>query len=68
VDYIKQSVVNKDCTISCGGDILQLKYNGEMIYISFETRIVHEKLPSDLVFAYAVLKNIRWHSLAYGIV
>jgi hypothetical protein len=67
LDYIKQSVLDKECTISCGGVIFQLKYNGEMIYISFETRIVREKLPSDLVFAYAVLKNIRLHSLAYGI-
>jgi hypothetical protein len=59
--------VDRECTISCGGDIFQLKYNGEMIYILFETRIVREKLSSDLVFAYAVLKNILLHSLAYGI-
>jgi hypothetical protein len=68
LDYIKQSVVDRECTISCAGDIFQLKYNCEMIYISFETRIVREKLPSDLLFAYAVLKNIRLHSLAYEIV
>jgi hypothetical protein len=35
LDYIKQSVVDKDCTISCGGDIFQLKCNGDTIYISF---------------------------------
>jgi hypothetical protein len=64
LDCIKLCIVDKECTISCGGDIFQLKYNGEMIYISFETIIVREILPSDLVFAYAVLKNIRLHSLA----
>jgi hypothetical protein len=65
--YIKLCIVDKECTISCGGDIFQLKYEGEVIYISFETRISRGKLPSDLVFVYAVLKNIRFHSLAYGI-
>jgi hypothetical protein len=61
--YIKQFIADKECNISCGGDIFQLKYNSEMIYISFETRIVREKLPSDLIFTYAVLKNIHLHSL-----
>jgi hypothetical protein len=67
LEYIKKYIADKGCTISCGGEIFQLKYD-EIISISYETRIIHEKLPSDLVFAYAVLKNIRLHSLAYGIV
>jgi hypothetical protein len=31
LDYIKQSVDDRECTLSCGGDIFQLKYNGEII-------------------------------------
>jgi hypothetical protein len=67
LDFIKHCIADKECTITCGGDIFQLKYNGEIIYMLFETINVREKLPSDRVFAYAVLKNIRLHSLAYGI-
>ena len=67
LDYIKKCVTVKKCTISQGGDIFQLSYCGEIIYISFEAKILFEKHPSDQVFAYAVLKNIRLKSLAYGI-
>jgi hypothetical protein len=40
LDYIKQCKAEKECTISRGGDIFQLKYNGDIICILFETRIV----------------------------
>src|SRR5215469_7097578 len=64
----KECIVNKECTIPRVGDIFQLTHNGETIYISFETRIVQGKLPSELVWVHAMLQKIILHSLAYGIV
>ena len=63
-DYIKQCISNRKCTISHTENYFQLSSGGETIYISFEPRIVHEKL----VFAHSVLSKIRLSSLAYGIV
>jgi len=67
-DYIKQCISNRKCIISHTGNYFQLSSGGETIYISFETRIVSEKLPSALVFAHSMLSKIRLSSLAYGIV
>jgi hypothetical protein len=63
-DYIKQCISYRKCTISHTRNYFQLSYGGETIYISFEARIVHEKLLS----AHSVLSKICLSSLAYGIV
>jgi len=67
-DYIKQCISNHKCTISHTGNYFQLSSGRETICIKFEARIVHEKLPSALVFAHSVLSKMRLSSLAYGIV
>ena len=67
-DYIKQCISNRKCTISHTENYFQLSSGGETIYITFEAKILHEKLPSALVFAPSVLSKIRLSSLAYGIV
>jgi hypothetical protein len=46
-DYIEN-------VLSHTGDYFQLSSNGETIAITFETKIIHGKLSSELTFAYAV--------------
>jgi hypothetical protein len=65
---IQQCVADKKHTISDTGNNFLISYHNEIIYISFEVRIVHTVLPSTLTFAYNVLNKIRISSLAYGIV
>jgi len=67
-DFIKQCISNRKCTISHTGDYYQLSSGGKTIYITFEARIVREKLPPALVFEHSVLGKIRLSSLAYRIV
>jgi hypothetical protein len=40
----------------------------EKVVITFESRFLHGKLPTILLFTYAVLNKIRLLSLTYGIV
>jgi hypothetical protein len=41
--------------------------NGEVI-LTFQEKILTEKLPSELTFAHGILNKIRLSSLTYGIV
>jgi len=38
------------------------------VEISFEARLIHGQLPSELIFAQSVLRRMRLPSLAYGVV
>jgi len=38
------------------------------VEISFEARLIHVELPSELIFAQSVLKTMSLSSLAYGVV
>ena len=38
-----------------------------VVVISFEARLIHDELPSKLMFAQNVLKGLQLSSLAYGI-
>jgi len=58
----------KKYTISHKENCFQLTSGKETIVISLEARIVHEKLPSELTYAYSVLSKTRMSSLAYGMV
>jgi hypothetical protein len=64
--YVQQCVMGKKDTISDTGNNLKISYNNEIIYITFEARIVHTELRSTLTFAYNVLNKIRISSLSYG--
>jgi hypothetical protein len=66
--YIQQCVEGKNYTIRDTGNNLLISYDNEIIFISFETRIVHTELPSTLTLAYNVLPKMRISSLAYGTV
>jgi hypothetical protein len=66
--YIRQCVEGKNYTISDTGNNLLITYDKEIIFISFETRIVHTQLPSALTLPYNILTKMRIASLAYGIV
>jgi len=66
--YIEKCISGRKCTISHTGNYFQLMSVEETVLISFEARIVHEKLPSELTYAYSVLSKILISSLAYGIV
>jgi len=66
-DYIEKCISSRKCTISHTGNYFQLTSGEETILMSFEARIVHEKLPSALAFAHSVLSKICISSLAYGI-
>jgi len=46
----------------------KLSSGGKSISASFETKTIHGRLPSSLIFAQSVLKKIHLSSLAYGIV
>ena len=58
-DYIKQCISNRKYTISHKENYFQLSSGGETNYITFEARIIHEKLPSAILFAHSVLSKIR---------
>jgi hypothetical protein len=66
--YIQQCVVGTNYTISDTGNNLLISYDNEIIFISFETRIVHTELRSTLTLAYNILTKMRISSLACGIV
>jgi hypothetical protein len=66
--YIQQCVEGKNYTTCDTGNNLLISYDNEIIFISFETRIVHTELPSIITLAYNVLTKMRISSLAYGIV
>jgi len=42
VDYVKQCISNRKCTISHTKNYFQLSSGGETLYITFVARIVHE--------------------------
>ena len=70
-DYIKKCIASKDCCVSYKthtGCYFKLSSGGETIAVSFETKTIHGRLPSSLIFAQSVLKKIHLSSLAYGIV
>jgi len=60
-DYVKQCISNRMCTISHTKNYFQLSSGGEKIYIKFEARIVHEKLPSALYpsFVACILNSVK---------
>ena len=69
--HIKKCIASKDCCISYKAHTecyFKLSSGGKTIAIKFETRIIHERLPSSLIFSQGVLKKIGLSSLAYGIV
>jgi len=47
-DYIEKCISGRKCTISLTGNYFQLTSSEEESLISFEAKIVHEKLPSEL--------------------
>ena len=46
----------------------QLSSGCDTVAISFEARLIHGQLPSELTFAQSVLKTMRLSSLVYGVV
>ena len=63
VDYIEKYILGKNCIISHTGNYFLLSSGTETIVISFEVRITHGKLLSELTFAYSVLNKIYLSSL-----
>jgi len=55
------------CYLSDRGRLFQISYQGEEIFIYFETRLF-PKFPSELMFDQSVLKDINLGCLAYGVV
>ena len=66
-DYIEQCISGKECTISFKfnkGDYFRLSFGSKTIVISFEARLIHGQLTSELIFAHGMLKTIvyrLWH-------
>jgi hypothetical protein len=68
-NYLKKSISSIQCSISFKSqtnNYFVLTSGKEKIVITFESR--YGKLPSKLMFTYAVLNEIRLSSLTYGIV
>ena len=69
-NYIEKCISNKECGVSYksdSGHSYQLSFQGESVFICFQQRLF-PKLPSELIFAQSVLKNIQLDCLAYGII
>jgi hypothetical protein len=67
----KKCISNTQCSISFKShrdNYFVLTSGEENVVITFESRFLHGKLPSKLLFTYAVLNKIRLSSLTYGIV
>jgi len=61
-DYIEKCICDKECSVSYKSDsgrLFQISYQGESIFIYFETRLL-PNLPSELMFAQSVLKKYSW--------
>jgi hypothetical protein len=46
----------------------QLSSGCDTVEISFDVRLIHGKLPSELISAQSVLRRMRLSSLSYGVV
>jgi hypothetical protein len=68
-DYIEKCIADKECCVcyeSDTGKYIRLSCGSELIALSFETRLIHGQLPSELIFAQGVLKSTiivsgLWH-------
>ena len=75
--YIEKCIAGKECTFKLltehhfrlvKANSFQLSSGCDTVAISFEARLIHGQLPSELIFAQSVLKRMRLSSLAYGVV
>ena len=69
-NYIENCIGDKECGVSYKshtGNYFQLSFQSATIFISYEQR-AFPKLPSELIFAQRVLKQIELGCLAYAIV
>jgi hypothetical protein len=71
--YLEKCISNTQCFISYTykshtNNYFVLTSGEEKFVITFKSRFLHGKLPSELLFTYAVLNKIRLLSLTYGIV
>jgi hypothetical protein len=60
--YTEKCIAGKECSIPCKSHTetyYRLSSDGETIAISFEARLIHGQVPSELILAYGVFKNIR---------
>ena len=69
-NYTEKCIGDKECCVrykSQTRHCFQITYQSETILISFQARLF-SKLPSKIIIAQRVLKNIQLGCLAYGIV
>jgi hypothetical protein len=70
-NYLEKCISNTQCSISFKShtsNYFMLTSGEEKVVITFESRFLHGKLPSKLLFTYTVLKKICLSFLTYGIV
>ena len=71
-EYIEKCIAGSKCSVSYTKhteDTFHLSSsNGDSVIVSFEANLIHDELPSEIIFAQSVLKRIQFSSLAYGIV
>jgi len=75
--YIEKYIAGKECTFKLliKHDFRSVKMissqkssGSDTVEISFEERLIHGQLPSELIFAQSVLRRMHLSSLAYGVV
>jgi hypothetical protein len=66
--YLEKCIAGTECTFKLRtNNYFVLTSGREEVVISFQSRFFGGKLPSELIFAQSVLKNIKLSSLAYGV-
>ena len=65
---LKNVLLGKSALLSYEQNYFVLTSGKEEVVISFQSRFFGGKLPSELIFAQSVLKQIKLSSLAYGVV
>jgi hypothetical protein len=69
--YLEKCISNTQCSISFKShtdNYFVLISGEEKVVIKIDSRFLHGKLPSKLMFTYAVFKKIRLSSLPYGVI
>jgi len=67
-EHIEKCIAGKECTFKLLANSFLLTSGCDTVLISLEARIIHGRLPSELIFDQSTLKRMRLSSLAYGVV
>jgi len=67
-DHIEKFIAGKECTFKLlAENSLLLTSSCDSVLISFETKLIHGRLPPGLILTQSALRKMRLSSVAYGV-